>query len=274
MVGLLQVMVTIILTYLYSDSLALDFSVFGIFKILLIFVILNVIFTVLVMLIFVIFIYTTEKWNSKSTFKHYFALTMNVYIFNFLFRVRPIISGKENLPKNNNFVVFSNHIAFSDPLYIMQAYRDRPLAFVAKDNLFKVPIIKNLIGGMGCVSISRTVTRDAMTAILESVKKVKNGQPMGIFPEGTRSYKNDLGEFKPGALKLATKAKADISPVCVYDMHKIARRFRILPIKVYIKVLPMIKYEDYKDLDSPTLSKKLYDITEEALNEFKAKYKK
>ncbi len=269
MIGILQIITSILLTYLYADHLGITFANYGIFKIILIFVILNVLFFLLALVLFIIFIYTTENTDKKSRLKHYIGYLVDKYAFSFLYRVNLKVSGKENLPKNNNFVVYSNHIEFTDPLYVMQAYKDFSIAFVAKEPLFKIPILKNLLNGMGCIPISRFAGRQAMNAIVTSIKQVKEGQPMGIFPEGKRTYKNELIEFKPGAFKLAMKAKADISPVCLYDMHKLAGKFRLWPTKVYLKILPIIKYEDYKDLETTVLAKKVYDMIYEALQEFK-----
>lgn len=73
---------------------------------------------------------------------------------------------------------------------------------------------------------------------------------MGIFPEGKRTYGNHPIDFRPGSFKLALKAEADISPIAVYDMHEIYRKGRILPVTVYLHVLPLIKYEEIKDMDT------------------------
>ncbi len=271
MLGIIQILFSLFMTIFYVNDLALTFSLMTVVKVVLLFLIFNILYMTLIFTIFIIFIFTTEKIDHRTMWKHRFANLINKYIFSFLFRVIVIKSGEENLPKHNRFVVFSNHIEYTDPLYIMQVIKDAPIAFVAKESLFKVPILKNLLLGMGCVPISRVADRTAMNAIVKSIKKVKEGQPMGIFPEGTRTYRNELIEYKPGAFKLAIKAKADIVPVCLYDMHKISKRFRILPVKVYLRILPIIKYEDYHDMETAAIAKAVYDMTNAALQEFKQK---
>ena len=122
---------------------------------------------------------------------------------------------------------------------------------------------------LGAIPLTRFVDRSALETILKAIKQVKNGQPMGIFPESKRTYSNDLIEFKPGSFKLAQKSKADISPVCLYNMHDLSKKFRILPTKIYLHILPVIKYEDYKDMDTVQLSKRVFDIINAQMDVYK-----
>ncbi len=269
MLALLQVVLSILLTILYSVNTGVSFDLLGVSGIILIFIAANILSAFVIMLGFVVFIYTTEKIDYRKLWKHQFANLYSIYMFRFYYRVRLIITGKENLPKNRNFVVYANHIEYTDPMYIMQAYNGFPMAFVAKEPLFKYPVLKNLMLGLGSMPITKYADRSALETILKAIKQVKNGMPMAIFPEGKRTYSNDFIEFKPGAFKLAQKAKADISPVCLYNMHELAKKRRFLPTKVYLHILPLIPYEDYKDMDSVQLSKKVYKIINDQMDQYK-----
>ncbi len=269
MLVILQAILAFILTALYAVNINLVFDFSGIITVFLVFIVFNIIVALVLLLLFVIFIYTTEKMSMKAMWKHYVVHYYSMYLFRFYYRVRLIVTGKENIPKNNNFVVYCNHIEYTDPLFIMQVYKNFPIAFVAKKPLFRFPILKNLMYSLGNIPITRYSDRSALESIIKAIGQVKNGQPMGVFPEGKRTYKNELIEFKPGSFKLAQKAKADISPICIYDMHKLAKKWRILPTKVYMHILPLITYEEYKDLDTVSLSQKVYDIINEQLNKYK-----
>lgn len=266
MILLIQILLSLGFTLIYALQLNFESLIIDVFKVVFVFFGVNLVLILLVLLSFVLSIYLTMKSDPKSIKKHKMFNQYNYYIFNFLYRVKPIILGKENLPKDNNFVVYSNHIEYTDPLYIKQVYKDFPLAFVSKEELFKYPIIKHIVKSTGCVPLSRKLgDRQALEAILQAIKQVKNGQPMGLFPEGTRSHTNSLGEFKAGSFKLAQKAKANISIVVLYNMHKTIDIFKIMKVKVYLKVLPLIKYEDYKDLDTNSLSDLVYNKIAEEL---------
>ena len=269
MLAILQLILSVILTAIYSINTGVSFELVDILGILLVFLIANILSAIVILWVLVIFIYATEKIDYRKVCKHRFAHLYSIYLFRFFYRCKLIVTGKENLPKDKNFVVYANHIEYTDPIYIMQAYRGFPMAFVAKEPLFKYPILKNLMIGLGNLPITKFADRSALETILKAIKKVKNGMPMGIFPEGKRTYSNDFIEFKPGAFKLAQKSKADISPVCLYDMHELSRKNRIIPTKVYLHILPIVKYEDYKDMDSVELSKTIYKIINDQMDKFK-----
>jgi 1-acyl-sn-glycerol-3-phosphate acyltransferase len=257
---LLQVIVSLSLGLIYFYHLNFATELLVIFKVILLFIGVNIGMIIIILLLFLIFVYTTEKTSKTAMWKHKIYHHFNVYIFNVLYRVKPVIIGKENLPKNNNFVVYSNHIEYTDPLYIKQAYRDFPLAFVSKEELFKYPFMRNVLRGTGCISLSRKAgDRQALQAVLEAINSVKNGQPMGIFPEGTRSHSNTMQEFKSGSFKIAQKAQADISPIVLCNMHKTIDIFKLFKAKVYLRILPLIKYEEYKDMDTNKLSNYVFD---------------
>ncbi|MDD3477590.1 MAG: lysophospholipid acyltransferase family protein, partial [Candidatus Izemoplasmatales bacterium] len=167
------------------------------------------------------------------------------------------------------FVVYANHIEYTDPIYVRLLFRKHALAFVAKEPLFKTFLIKNLLNGIGCISIGKDADRSAMKSILESIKRVKDGQPFGIFPEGKRTYSNDLTEFKAGAFKLAQKANADIVPVCLYNMHGILRKGRIRTQKVYVHIFEAIPHEDFASLDTFVIADRVKSLISSKLEEFK-----
>ena len=270
MLAIIQFILATIGTVIYGIHLNPSFDLAGVLCIVLMFLMFNLIAIILIFVFFVIFIYATEKMSPTLKWKHYVTHFYNMYMFRFFYRVRLIVTGKENLPKNMNFVVYSNHIEYTDPLFIMQAYKRYPVGFVAKEPLFRFPVLRNLMYGAGCIPITRYADRRALQTIIKAIKQVKEGQPMGIFPEGKRTYQNELIEFKPGAFKLVQKAKADISPVCLYDMHELSlHKFRVFPVKVYLHILPVIPYEEHKDMDTVELSEHVYQVIETKLNEFK-----
>jgi 1-acyl-sn-glycerol-3-phosphate acyltransferase len=230
---------------------------------------------VIASLLFFLFVFTVfEKTNPKSMFKHTLLNLFTYGYYNQILRVKVVVTGRENLPKNNKFVIYSNHIEASDPMYIKHVYWQFPVSFVSKEVLFKQPVVKNILSGLGCIPISPIADRRAANSILQSIKRVEAGQPMAVFPEGKRTYGNHLIDFRPGAFKLAMKPQADICPVAVYGMHGIYRKGRILPITVYLAVLPILRYDEYKDLDTVQLAQKVHDIVLDQMNKYAEMEKK
>ncbi|MCF7923863.1 MAG: 1-acyl-sn-glycerol-3-phosphate acyltransferase [Candidatus Izimaplasma sp.] len=270
MLAIIQIIVTILFTILYGIFSFDFFNIFYILEIIGVYLLSNVIYIILIISIFILIVYMTSKMSKKSLKKHRLLMMFSNYFFNSLLRVKPIVKGLENIPKDNNFVVYANHIEYSDPFYLKQFYNDSPLSFVSKEPLYKYPILKTLLNSIGCIPIGKLADRKSLEAILQTIKVVKEGQPMGIFPEGKRSYSNEMQPFKPGAFKVASKAKADISLVTLFDFHEAqVNKLRLRKTKIYLTILPLIKYEDYKDLDTVEISKLAYKKIDEELNNYK-----
>lgn len=270
MLAILNILIAVFMTVIYSININVQLNFLGILTILAVFIVSFLIVFIVLILVFVIFIYAFEKTNKKALWKHNIVHVYSMYLFRFFNRVILKVTGKENLPKDYNFVVYANHIEYIDPLFVKQIYNKFPLSFIAKEPLFEYPVLKNLLLSLGAIPITKYADRSALKTILQAIKQVKEGQPMGIFPEGKRTYSNDLIEFKPGSFKLAQKAKADISPICLYNFHDLAKKPRILPTKVYVHILPIIKYDDFKDMDSKTLASYVFDIINTQMLKFKA----
>jgi len=125
------------------------------------------------------------------------------------------IKGLEHIPKNEKRLCFvSNHKSLVDiPLVV--GYLPIPLGFIAKKELHNIPILRTWMDILGCVYIDRNDLRSQIKAILDGVSAIKAGRPQLIFPEGTRSKSESFGTFKPGSIKLATRAKAIILPLTI-----------------------------------------------------------
>ncbi|MCD2346445.1 lysophospholipid acyltransferase family protein [Clostridium guangxiense] len=133
--------------------------------------------------------------------------------------VKVNIKGLENIP-DGTCVFVSNHQGNFDFLVIL-ANIDKHIGFLAKKEILKLRIVSSWMKKMHCVFINRSDVRDSLKAINQGVENIKNGYSMVIFPEGTRSKASELGEFKKGALKLATKTDVPIVPIVLDRTYKI-----------------------------------------------------
>jgi 1-acyl-sn-glycerol-3-phosphate acyltransferase len=131
-----------------------------------------------------------------------------------------VVIGEENIPTRGGVVFISNHQGNFD-IPILLGYIEKPKAFIAKKELKKLPLISSWMYYMNCVFIDRGNARAGLKAIQEGIAFLKKGYSQIIFPEGTRSRGDKLGEFKPGSFKLATKAGVPIVPVAIRGSYKI-----------------------------------------------------
>lgn len=93
-------------------------------------------------------------------------------------------------------------------------------AFIAKVQLFWVPLLNFWIEAFGCVPMRRGSLRASAHAINKGVEKIKRGTRMTIFPEGTRSKTGEIARFKSGSFKLATRSGALVVPVVIKGLRK------------------------------------------------------
>ncbi len=136
----------------------------------------------------------------------------------FTMGVKVTIEGSENVPEGAVLFV-SNHQSYFDiPALMVHTPHFAP--FVAKVELLKAPMLSWWMKQMGCLFIDRSDMRQSLKIVLEGIEKLKGGQSLIIFPEGTRSKSNEMLEFKPGSLKLAVKAKVPIVPVTLKNSFK------------------------------------------------------
>lgn len=203
-----------------------------------------------------------------NKFNHYFAkslLRLAIHIG----RIKVTVTGKENIPEDNNFVFVANHQENYDIMILLPIIPNQ-IVFIAKKTLMKAPIIGKWIELLGNVPISRNADREAARSIITGIKRYKDGNPVGIFPEGKRAFGNEMIEFKAGALKLAMKPQADILIGTLYDMSTIFKRFPWRRYDTKVHFHPVLKHEEYKDLNSQELAQKIKDIIQAKLDEFEA----
>ena len=141
-----------------------------------------------------------------------------------VFNVRVV--GRENEPDRGGFMVCANHTSATDPVVLCYAFRKHQVRFMAKKELFKVPIVNWLVSLMGAFPVDRG--GGDVGAIKKSVAILKDGQSMGIFPQGHRYPGVDprTTETKNGAALICTRAEADIVPAYIVRKNNTHKLFR------------------------------------------------
>lgn len=148
-------------------------------------------------------------------------------IFRFLLRViytllfRLEAKGLHHIPAEGPVILASNHISNFDPPTIGVKV-SRKVHFMAKEELFKIPIFGSLIHAFGAFPVKRGgVSKDA---IKSGISLLKSGKMMGIFPEGSRSSK---GAAKKGAAMIAMRSGAVIVPVAIVGGYRLFRKTKV-----------------------------------------------
>ena len=164
-------------------------------------------------------LYHAFKWSIVSPMLHTY------------FRGR--IYGVENVPQSGKLVVVSNHASYFDPPIVSNCVR-RPVAYMAKEELFEVPVLAQAIKLYGAYPVSRgSGDRNSIRSALEYLE---NGWAVGVFLEGTRTPDGRITDPKRGAALLAAKAKAPFLPVSLWGSDKILQKGSALPRAVPLTI--------------------------------------
>ena len=124
------------------------------------------------------------------------------------------VEGIENLPTDGGALLCANHTALLD-VVIMSAALNRQIRYMAKKELFKIPLLSQLISALGAFPVDRGGADVA--AIRKTVSMIEGGELVGIFPQGTRHPKVDprTTEVKNGVGMIAYRAKSVVVPVYI-----------------------------------------------------------
>jgi 1-acyl-sn-glycerol-3-phosphate acyltransferase len=165
------------------------------------------------------------------------------------------IYGTENVPLTGNLIVVSNHASDFDPL-IVGSCMGRPVAFMAKEELFEIPVLSQAIQAFGAYPVKRGAgDRAAIRAAIASIEK---GWATGIFLQGTRTLDGRVTEPKLGAAMIAAKTQAPFLPISIWGTETIlpkGAKFPKLfqPVTVRIgQLIPAPETSDRQTLEAYT----------------------
>ena len=157
--------------------------------------------------------------------------------------------GTENIPKTGGVIIAPNHISFADPP-IISMVMSRQVFFMAKEELFRIPMLGFLMRKAGSFPVHRGSAD--RRALKHAIKTLEEGRVMCIFPEGMRSPDGKLQKPELGLGMIALKARATIIPAAIIGTDKVlpihAKRLHFHPMKVIFgKPVPI---SDLYDADS------------------------
>ena len=134
--------------------------------------------------------------------------------------VKVRVDGAENLDPAQPYVFAANHQGWFD-IFAILGYLPVPFSWLAKEELFKIPILGRAMKASGYISIDRGDRRKALASMTEAAVKIKNGTSVFIFPEGTRSADGLVRGFKKGGFILGIKSQQPIVPVSISGSYLI-----------------------------------------------------
>jgi 1-acyl-sn-glycerol-3-phosphate acyltransferase len=175
---------------------------------------------------------------------------VSTFLFKLYLRIwnRMSVRGVKNIPDEGGVLLASNHASFLDPPAVGGSYRARPVHFMARDSLWTSKFGQWWMTNVGCIPVSRG-TGD-IKALKLSIKTLKEGKAISMFPEGTRTEDGELQEAKGGIGFIIEKSGCVVVPTYIdgsYKAHPKGTKF-VKPCKVTITYGKPITQEDFQAL--------------------------
>lgn len=168
--------------------------------------------------------------------------------------IRTLSYGKENLPKEGGYIMYSNHQGRYDALGIISAH-DTPCSVVMDAERSKLPIAKQFVDLLRGVRMSKVDIKQQVRASGDVRRGVEQGRRFIYFPEGKYDdNRNTLQEFHAGAFKCAQQAKVPIVPVAIYDSHIVFSFNSLKKVTTQVLFMEPIYYEEYDGMTTHEIS--------------------
>jgi len=148
-----------------------------------------------------------------------------------MFQVRCL--GHQHVPSEGGVLICSNHQSYLDPILVGLGFR-RHCHYLARDTLFRFGPFGWLIGFVNAIPIDRE--GGGIRGLKETLKRLKSGEMVLIFPEGTRSRDGNISPVKPGFLVLARRSRVPLLPVALDGAFDAWPRHALLPRPSVVRV--------------------------------------
>jgi 1-acyl-sn-glycerol-3-phosphate acyltransferase len=184
---------------------------------------------------------------------------------------RPWVSGEEHVPPQGGAILASNHLSFSDSIFLPLMLRRR-VTFLAKADYFtgrgiKGRLTAGFFKGVGQLPLDRSGGGASNAALTTGLRVLGRGDLLGIYPEGTRSPDGRLYRGKTGVARMALEAKVPVLPVVMIGTDKVQPIGRKIPHlgRVGIAIGPALDFSRYEGMEDDRFV--LRSITDEIVYE-------
>lgn len=179
-------------------------------------------------------------------------------IFKLLFNLNA--ENLDELPSEGKFIIAANHKSYLDPL-IIGILVPRPVFFIAKDELFRIPVFSRLIKVLGAFPVKRD-GRD-ISALRKALMLLNEKNIIGIFVEGRRIRNKKIGEIKPGIYLLAKTSKAPVVITCIHGVKPLWKKMG--PIKIPNRI--SVKFKNIGIMTGNTKKEEYLTLIKDNLDE-------
>lgn len=215
--------------------------------------------TVVIASIVIIFSFFSRTGNGPHLLARFWANSIL-----WVSRVKITVTGAEKLDPNRSYIYMPNHQSNADiPLLLGRL----PVQFrwLAKAELFRIPIFGRAMRGVGYISIDRSNRRSAFESLDRAARTIRNGTSVLIFPEGTRSRDGKILPFKKGGFVISVDSGVPIVPIIIRGTRDIIPKghFMIHPAPVTMEILDPVETADYTRKTKDALLERIRSVLTE-----------
>ncbi|MFN3191232.1 MAG: lysophospholipid acyltransferase family protein [Aureliella sp.] len=160
--------------------------------------------------------------------------------------------GRENIPGDGSGLILSTHQSHFDPVLIGVTFNER-LNYLARRTLFKNRIFGAVISLLDAIELDRD--RSGIAGIKETMKRVRRGEKVLMFPEGTRTADGQIAELKPGFVSIVRRCKSPLVPIAIVGAYDALPRGAKIPLRQPLRVFvgATIEPDEFKSLEDAEL---------------------
>ena len=191
-------------------------------------------------------------------------------LFTLMYRIR--VHGLENYPETDGLLVCSNHQSFLDPL-ILGVVCPRPINYLGRQTLFKFPPLAWFMTWNDTIGIDREGS--GIGGMKETLRRIKRGETVAMFPEGTRCHDGEFHSLMLGFCAVAKRCKSTLMPIGFDGAFQAYSRNMKFPRPGRIQAVmgKPIKYEEYADLNDQEIADLLEARIRECFDEARRRWK-
>jgi 1-acyl-sn-glycerol-3-phosphate acyltransferase len=184
---------------------------------------------------------------------------------------RPWVEGEDNIPAEGAAIFASNHLSFSDSIFLPLVV-SRRVTFLAKSDYFTGRGIKGRLTaaffkGVGQLPVDRSGGKASNAALSSGLRVLRRGELLGIYPEGTRSPDGRLYRGRTGVARMALEGKVSVIPVAMIGTDKAQPTGKVIPriMRVGVRVGKPLDFSRYEGMEDDRFV--LRSITDEIMYE-------
>jgi 1-acyl-sn-glycerol-3-phosphate acyltransferase len=171
------------------------------------------------------------------------------------------VKGVEHIETDRSYIFMANHQSNFD-IPVLLGCLPVQFRWLAKAELFRIPLFGPAMRGCGYISIDRTNRKSAFRSLEQAAKTIREGTSVIIFPEGTRSSDGKIKTFKKGGFVLTLNAGVPIVPLVISGTWSVMPRsdLRIRPGRVTLEILPPVDTSQYTRRNKELLMDRIRDL--------------